>query len=507
MICNRFTFMLKKFPYYPVLLAIFPILSLTSYNIREIFISAMFRPLVASLLLGIIVYSLAYLFSKDIHRAALVSSVILLFLLAYGHLYDAVEDWTVGGAAVFRHRTLVPLLGLIVLWIVYRLWHVKNASVVTYSANVMAMVLLILPLFTIASYLTRQALANRTDRKVSAMASVPLDANAPDVYYIILDAYGRADVLRDHLGFDNSAFINDLQSRGFYVANCSQSNYGFTEYSLSSSLNYDYLDVLGGTNNNARIALIKHGAVRSFFESLGYQIIAFPTGWASTEWKDADVFYDYGDSFTTLSEFEKLFIDTTLLRVPSDYTRSNAQDADKRDARRMRVLSALDKLKTIPEKPGHKFVFAHLVIPHPPYSFGPNGEWVSFNDGAPVAERAKAYANQALFINREILKVVDALIGESKVPPIIVIQGDHGPLPDLSFNGPEKMPILNAYYLPGAQAQKKLYSTITPVNTFRIILDSYFHQDLPMLKDVSYYAPKSNHDAFEIIPNICQSQP
>jgi hypothetical protein len=147
-----------------------------------------------------------------------------------------------------------------------------------------------------------------------------------------------------------------------------------------------------------------------------------------------------------------------------------------------------------------------LVVPHPPYSFGPNGEAVSFNDGAPFAERATAYSNQALFINREILKVVDALISKSRVPPVIVIQGDHGPLPDLALNGEEKMPILNAYYLPGA-AQKKLYPTITPVNTFRIVLDSYFHQNLPLLKDISYYAPKSNHDAFEIIPNTCQSQP
>lgn len=497
--------MLKKFPYYPLLIAIFPILSLTSHNILQIFISAMFRPLIASLLLGVIVYGLAYLLTKNIHRAALISSVVLLFFFAYGRLYDAVEDWTIAGAAVFRHRTLAPILGLIVLGIVIWLWRVKNPSSVTYPANVMTIVLLIFPLFTLTSYLTRQAIANRADHKAAALSSIQLDANAPDVYYIILDAYGRADVLRNLLGFDNSAFINDLKARGFYVADCSQSNYGFTEYSLSSSLNYDYLDVLGGTNDNARTALIKHGAVRSFFKGLGYQIIAFPTGWAFTEWKDADVYYDYGSSLTTLSEFEQLFIDTTLLRVTSDYNRSNAKNADVRDARRMRVLSALDKLKTIPEKPGHKFTFAHLIVPHPPYSFGPNGEPVSFNDGAPFAERAKAYSDQALFINREILKVVDAIISKSKVPPVIVIQGDHGPLPDLSINGQEKMPILNAYYLPGAE--KTLYPTITPVNTFRVILDSYFHQNLPLLKDVSYYAPKSNHDAFQIIPDTCQSQP
>jgi len=499
--------MLKRIPLYPLLLSIFPVLSLASYNIHEIFVSAMFRPLIASLLLGVIAYGLAYLLTKDIHRAALASSLVLLLFFAYGHIYDALEDLTVSGAAIFRHRTLLPALSLIVLLFLFLAWRMKNPDSFTYPANLISIVLLVFPLFTIFSFLTRQSIANRADRNQPTATNVSLDANAPDIYYIILDAYGRQDVLEEKYGFDNGPFTAALRERGFYVADCSQSNYGYTEYSLSSSLNYDYLDVLGGINNNARTALIKHGTVRSFLEGLGYQIIAFPTGWASTEWKDADVYYGYGDTFATLSEFEKLFIDTTLLRIESDYSRSSVQGATKRDARRMRVLSALDKLKIIPDKPGHKFIFAHLVIPHPPYSFGANGEFISFNDGTSVEERTIAYTNQVLFINREILKVVDVILNNSKAPPVIIIQGDHGPLPDIAFSGDEKMPILNAYYLPGPDASKKLYPTITPVNTFRVVLDSYFHQSLPLLEDISYYAPKNNRDNFEIIPNQCKSQP
>jgi hypothetical protein len=30
---------------------------------------------------------------------------------------------------------------------------------------------------------------------------------------------------------------------------------------------------------------------------------------------------------------------------------------------------------------------------------------------------------------------------------------------------------------------------------------------LPLLDDISYYAPTSNRDAFEIIPDQCKSQP
>ena len=497
--------MLKRTPLYPLLICIFPILSLASYNIHEIFVSAIFRPLIASLLLGVFIYGLVYLVTREFHRAALLASILLLFFFAYGHLYDAVEDWTFSGVAVFRHRTLIPALSLIALGILYLAWRYKNPGSITYSANVITIVMLIFPLFTVGSYLTRQSIANREAQETTVASSVQVDKNAPDIYYIILDAYGRQDVLQKKLGYDNTPFLDSLRERGFYIADCSQSNYGYTEYSLASSLNYDYLDALGGTDNNSRIALIKHGAVRSFFESLGYQIIAFPTGWSSTEWKDADIFYDYGGGFRTLTEFEKLFLDTTLLRVESDYSRSGVKDADKRDARRLRVFSALDKLKLIPDKPEHTFTFAHLVIPHNPYSFGPNGEFISFNEGAPFEERAKAYGNQVTFINREILKVVDVILQKSEVPPVIIIQGDHGPLPDIAVTGEEKMPILNVYYLPGQDAQKRLYPAITPVNSFRIVLDSYFHQNLSLLDDVSYYAPKRDRDKFEILPNTCKS--
>ena len=63
--------MLKRIPYYPLFLSVFPILSLTSYNIHEIFLSAMLRPWIASLLFGAVVYGFAYLLTRDLHRAAL----------------------------------------------------------------------------------------------------------------------------------------------------------------------------------------------------------------------------------------------------------------------------------------------------------------------------------------------------------------------------------------------------------------------------------------------------
>jgi hypothetical protein len=82
-------------------------------------------------------------------------------------------------------------------------------------------------------YQIRRAMANSFEQTV--YAELPL-GYAPDIYYIILDAYGRADTLQSLFDYDNSEFLDFLEAKGFYVADCAQSNYSQTILSLSSSL-------------------------------------------------------------------------------------------------------------------------------------------------------------------------------------------------------------------------------------------------------------------------------
>jgi hypothetical protein len=51
----------------------------------------------------------------------------------------------------------------------------------------------------------------------------------------------------------------------------------------------------------------------------------------------------------------------------------------------------------------------------------------------------------------------------------------------------ECMAILNAYLVP-PQTKAKLYPGISPVNSFRVILDSLYGGNFPLLPDRSYYA-------------------
>ena len=99
-----------------------------------------------------------------------------------------------------------------------------------------------------------------------------------------------------------------------------------------------------------------------------------------------------------------------------------------------------------------------------------------------------------------MLQAVDTIIADSKMPPIIIIQGDHGPWlqPD-----DKHLWILNAIYFP--DHKDKLYSTISPVNTFRFVFDTYFGGKYNILDDISYYSPVPDVNNFSKMPYPCET--
>jgi hypothetical protein len=330
------------------------------------------------------------------------------------------------------------------------------------------------------------------------------------VYYFILDSYGRDDLLKQAYGYDNSAFIQGLEERGFYVAECSQSNYVRTEISLGSSLNLMYLQDLDpafspDTTRRARLwDSLKHSTARYNFENMGYKTVGFATGFAWNELEDADIFYSPDSISMGMTEFEVLFLQTTLARYVNEM---HLIDPDQIMGQnfRDRTMNVFNRVDDIARNPDPTFAYIHLISPHPPFVFGPNGEptyppdfW-NENREYPPGPYAKGYQNQLTFLNKKMLEAVDAILANSDTPPIIVIQGDHGPW--LQTNA-KRMRILNAYYLPGHN--DKVYPTITPVNTFRLIFDTYFGGKYDMLPDISYFSPVPKLYQFSEIPNPCK---
>ena len=507
---------------HPLLASAYPCLALLAANIGQVRPSIVIRPLALSLSGGILLVGVLRWWLKDWARAGLLASWWLLLFFGYGPVYQALKAIAIGGASLGRHRFLVPswlVLAIIGAWLVAGRRIVVPAWSRLFSTALGLAVLL--PLGQLALSALSAAAASdfepsNLSAQIEARAGDP--ASLPDIYYIILDAYARADTLRAAYDLDNSGFLDGLRSLGFYVAECSQSNYSQTELSLGSSLNMAYLEdlveepLVQETDRQRLWPLLRHSLVRGAFERLGYTTVAFETGYYWTEWEDADLYLaPEGGWLSGMTAFE-----ATLLRSTAAWAAIDAapvlpagllRDMDRSTtAHRERVQFVLNQLSHMAEVPGPKFVFVHLVSPHRPFVFDALGNpveddytWTRSHMG--LEDYIQGYREQVLYLNSQVLPILSRLIADSDPAPVIIIQGDHGPEEGSSE---ERMRNLNVYYL-GDTGQNGLHPSITPVNSFRVALAARLGLELPLLEDVSYFSTYDRPFDYSIVEASCDS--
>ncbi len=525
---------LKRIPFHPILFGLYPVLALFAGNIREVEWVAILRPLILAWGIVIIFTLVFRLLLGDIHRAAAASSVLSLLTLSYGHIYSLIHQPNVLGVAIARHRFFFPLiLAIAAIWVWWVARKMARPQAFTSAFNFMSIVILIFPILQIADFQIRTMRTRSGEGGSLAQVDLDLDRyrlpdgeTPPDVYYIILDGYGRDDVLQTFFEIDNAPFLATLEDLGFYIPRCSQSNYGMTTLSLSSSLNMAYiedLDVdLGQADLSSFGELTHHSKVRTIFENLGYQIVSIESGYYVTEWRDSDLFYSINASAPRLTSglnpFESIFLGGTLGKLLVDFQYLlpdevsvflNSAYTEHREI----ILYTLDTLEELSKIEGPKFVMAHIIAPHEPFVFGPNGEFVTqtetFTLKGDIFRTDKedylvGYGGQVRYLNIRVEQLARKLISQSRTPPIIIFQGDHGPLGGPFTSSQARMSIFNAYYLPGGGNQY-LYPTISPVNSFRVILNAYFNGDLELLDDVAYISGYNEPFRFSIIQETRES--
>jgi hypothetical protein len=261
-----------------------------------------------------------------------------------------------------------------------------------------------------------------------------------------------------------------------------------------------YLDELANitgidsTNPYPAARLIQSNLVSNYLTSLGYSTVSFESGFGGTDLFSAD---EYFAPTYTLTPFQNELITITPFRILLRNYQYESQ--------RKRINHTFDNLPSVIPSNQPKFVFAHINAPHPPFVFKPNGE-ANNPDMAYIATDGNSYTeisgqkvyveqyrDQVIYLNQRIQEVINLILNTSGSNSIIIIQGDHGPGSRLKWNSreetnlQERMSIINAYYFPDLD-YTQLYPGISPVNTFRIILDQYFGTDLGLLEDRSYFS-------------------
>ena len=492
---------------HPILIALFPVFLIYSQNIHLILIQGLIFPALFILAVLIVLWIIIKIILKSTRKSALLSSLYTFLFFSYGHMYNILKlDSTHEYFIAIPVFLIITYTVIVVLVTYYLVKTNRKLDDTTRIINVMSIALVGFVLFNIGMYNLENSYIDFQDETSNSVVLGNNFNNTPDVYYIMLDEYGSLATLDKSYNYDNSDFIEFLQDHNFYVTKSSYSNYGGTFLSTASTLNMEYVnylsDVLGSESLDQRIPyqMISNNIVMQNFKSAGYQVYNFDSGWWGTRSLEiADVNLcskNQNMDFHTLYQLKQ----TSVLRAFDVLIKESSSKIFQQE-RRDRILCQFDevvKIKQETDKP--IFVFMHVVAPHDPYVFGPNGEEVDYKyTFGPTAdqgylthsEEKKAYLDQLTYVTKILQQTVEKL-QSSDNPPIIILQSDTGPSVGFESRSEKeyqvnRMSIFNAYYFPNNDS-KLLYDNVTPVNSFRIIFDSYFQTNYGLLEDKIFFS-------------------
>ena len=454
-------------------------------NFRQVRPGIILRPIVFSLILSLVVYYGFLRIFQNKQKAGAITTFSIFIFFTYGRVFSYLIDHTEWFKTLHAaNHLLLVLASILLVMLAAKLYdHLNIFDTLTLTA--VCLTLLIMPSIDVGKILFAEKYTfTPVDIQLSATVE---DQPFPDIYHIVVDAYSREDYLMN-IGFDNASFINFLRSEGFYVADCTRSNYSRTALSLSSTLNLDYLwRVLPGYRSSDRddaaiYSALSNNLVHNELQDLGYQFITTENGYPWSEYaENADLFVKRNriDFFAAyLHPFEYIFIESSALRLLTDLFNLNEflNGYLINGGHYERVKYSLDFLEKIPTIPGPKYVFFHLTVPHYPFIFSPEGSI------SPEIPGEAGYIRNIQFINNALEPLIHNIIQKSELPPVIILQGDHGSMMD----GDYRFHILYALYLPHGDAS--LYPTISPVNTYRIVFNQLFNTNFRLLEDESIRA-------------------
>jgi hypothetical protein len=328
----------------------------------------------------------------------------------------------------------------------------------------------------------------------------------PNVYFIILDSYPRNDVLKEYVNFDNSEFTNTLEQKGFHVAENGYANYSDTGISISSTMNMDYLNFLADEfGEDSRdynpilgkdYGLYPDNQVIKNFKSMGYKTVKLGT---APKYLHELPLVDLSLCYKSIHLMDNKLLNAVGSTSMIGYFIERWSEEQQRQI----VLCNFEELPKISgyfEEP--VFVWSHIMIPHYPLIFGPNGESVTPGQSIITMNHPEytssgwdiktQFIQQTQFANKKSIEFVDKIL-ENEKQSIIIIQSDHGSSFGVNLQDPtnddafQKLSNLSAIYFPDEKHRKMLTDDRTNVNTFRTVFNAYYGSNYEILEDRAYW--------------------
>ena len=512
--------------FHPFLIAFFPIIAVYSVNIGLIQLEQFIFPTILIVGSALLFFLCLKYILKNGKKAALIVTLAFIIFFSFGHIYNMLNQVSIGDTDLGSNRTLLPIFvisfGIGSFLIIRTKRTLDNATSIVNTISIV-FITVIVAMVGIEAFGCDECLIQQTyslgifsnqimDSPLyfeEHSFSVSESGSLPNVYYIILDGYPRNDVLKKHLDFDNNEFINFLKQREFYVAENSYSNYSLSSTSIPATMNMTYInfltDELGEDSRGydpllgKDFGLYADNQVIKNFKSMGYKVAkigSVPMYLHEIPLADLSLCYK------SIHLMDNRLFDTVARTSMIGYFIERWSE----DLQRQIILCAFEELPKISsyyEEP--VFVWSHIMLPHFPLIFGADGEPITPGESLLVMNNPhvfegtdsswnikQQFLQQLQFANKKSMELVDKIL-ENEKQSIIIIQSDHGSAFDVDLDDPtdddvhQRLSNINAIYFPDEKPREILTNDQTNVNTFRIVFNSYFGSDYDILEDRIYW--------------------
>lgn len=345
-------------------------------------------------------------------------------------------------------------------------------------------------------------------------------AERPDIYLFVLDKYSASPWLAATYGVDNRAFEDSLRQLGFALPSGARTNYPHTSLVLASLL--DGAPVHETVNDStarwpAVFERVEQGAMIAALQERGYRFAFLPTTFhATSRHPRADILLTEADarraewfhSWRANAPIDGLLALRCGRRGCESAAGERVQTFPYPLERASAIRWKFETVRSLPDSSGPIFGFVHVLLPHEPYQFDADcvaqEPWWPVNDAdadaAADSTIRAAYAAQVRCANHLVLETVGELIRRSEVPPVILIQSDHGhgrmtedamsgrtiPLIELSAAQlRERLDVFAAYRVPGHDGL--FPDGVTPASVLPRTLNALFDAGLQVPADRTWW--------------------
>jgi hypothetical protein len=504
----------------PFIFSLYTPLTLINQNPGDINGLAPILSIAKIILYTALLYIFAAIIFKDIFRASISTSIIISLALGYGEIHDQTVLLFPELSNLLLHVILLLSCIIAIGLLILALKKAVNLHFISVLLLMIAFFSIFSPLREIMSYSTMsrelEIIESCPDGAIAQSGSSPIERLNRDIYFIVLDGYGREDMLKEIYQFDNSSFTHALENMGFIVGDESSSPYPITIFSIASTLNMHYIhetldhELKGSLYANELARRIAQNCFVEQINLFGYKTIALESGYPYTEVDGWDRFQSPpdGKSFFSPTPLGALIAERSIISFLYELNTQFGTSFFNRHTQRLaeihrdRILYQWETMvKEISTDPEATFVFAHNLAPHPPFVFSrsedasPVAQSFSLNDGnryrGTTEEYINGYREQVDVLNETIINKLDEILAQPGPEPIIILMGDHGPGAFTNWdqiqtsNIYERFSILYALYLPEID-QLAGPEIPAPVNTFRYILNSYYGYEYPLLEEQNF---------------------